>query len=255
MRRCDDITDDASLSLAERRQKLDTWLDALHSAQQGQPTDDAILLALTDAQRRFAIPAGLLDELAHGTAMDVEDAEAAQTTSVPGLTIQYKTFEDLRLYCYRVASVVGLVCIHVFGYRDPAAEPLAEHCGLAFQLTNIIRDVKEDAAMSRIYLPREDLAMFGLAASALISPEVERLRPVLELEAERARGYYRAADQLIPLIEPDSQPALWVLVSIYRRLLDKMAECGYDVFKEKVRLSRAEKVGILTRGLARRFTA
>src|SRR6202166_2840065 len=95
MRRCDDIADDPTLALPDRRQKLDTWLDALHRAQQGEPTDDAILLALTDAQRRFAIPAGLLDELAHGTAMDVEQEESsAQTTSVPGLTIQYKTFED-----------------------------------------------------------------------------------------------------------------------------------------------------------------
>jgi 15-cis-phytoene synthase len=94
-----------------------------------------------------------------------------------------------------------------------------------------------------------------LSASALRSPEVERLRPVLELEAERARGYYRSADELIPLIEPDSQPALWVLVNIYRRLLDKISERGYDVFHQRVRLSRAEKVSILTRGLARRFTA
>ena len=147
MRRCDDIADDPSLALPDRRQKLDTWLDALHRVQQGQPTDDAILLALTDAQRRYSIPAGLLDELAHGTAMDVEQEESqAQTATAPGLTIQYKTFEDLRLYCYRVASVVGLVCIHIFGYRDPAAETLAERCGLAFQLTNIIRDVKEDAS-------------------------------------------------------------------------------------------------------------
>src|SRR5690349_22327098 len=180
MRRCDDIADDSALSLPDRRQKLDLWLDALHRAQQGQPTDDAILLALTDAQRRFSIPAGLLDELAHGTAMDVEEAEAsAQTTTTPGLTIQYKTFEDLRLYCYRVASVVGLVCIHVFGYRDPAAEPLAERCGLAFQLTNIIRDVKEDAGMGRVYLPDEDLAKAGLSISDVLTPDPVRLRPVL----------------------------------------------------------------------------
>ena len=100
--------------------------------------DDAILLALTDAQRRHAIPAGLLDELAIGTAMDVEESEvAAQSSTTPGLSVQYKTFDDLRVYCYRVASVVGLVCIHIFGYRDPAAEELAEHCGLAFQMTNI----------------------------------------------------------------------------------------------------------------------
>src|SRR5579871_4891351 len=94
MRRCDDIADDPTLSFAERRQKLDSWLDALHRAQQGQPTDDAILLALTDAQRRFTIPAGLLDELAHGTSMDVEESESsAQTTTAPGLTIQYQTLD------------------------------------------------------------------------------------------------------------------------------------------------------------------
>src|SRR5208337_164750 len=116
-------------------------------------------------QRRYMIPAGLLDELAMGTAMDVMDPVAQNqevpipaNPAAPGLTVQYWTFDDLKVYCYRVASVVGLVCIHIFGYKDPAAELLAEQCGLAFQLTNIIRDVKEDAAMGRVYLPEEDLA-------------------------------------------------------------------------------------------------
>jgi phytoene synthase len=255
MRRCDDITDDSTLSLPERRRKLDDWLDSLHRAQQGTPTDDAILLALTDAQRRYAIPAGLLDELAHGTAMDVEEAEAAaQTSTTPGLSIQYKTFEDLRLYCYRVASVVGLVCIHVFGYRDPAAEPMAEHCGLAFQLTNIIRDVKEDASMGRIYLPEEDLAKFNLSAAELLAtPDPARFRPLLALEADRAREFYAAGDALIPYISEDSQPALWVLVTIYRRLLEKIAEKQYDVFTAKVTLSRSEKLRILGKGFIKRL--
>jgi phytoene synthase len=141
MRRCDDSADDSSLSLQERCFKLSTWLAALHRVQQGQPSDDPILLALTDAQRRHTIPAGLLDELAMGTAMDVMDpavmdpavmdpADQTQpipvpaSSAVPGLTVQYRTFDDLKLYCYRVASVVGLVCIHIFGYRDPAAESL-----------------------------------------------------------------------------------------------------------------------------------
>jgi phytoene synthase len=253
MRLCDDITDDPKLSSPERRQKLETWLDALHRAQQGHPTDDAILLALTDAQRRFSIPAGLLDELAHGTAMDVEYAEAAAPTS--GITIQYKTFEDLRLYCYGVASVVGLVCIHIFGYRDPAAEPLAETCGLAFQLTNIIRDVKEDAAMGRVYLPEEDLARFNLSASELLAtPDPARFRPVLELEADRARKFYISGDALIPYIAEDSQPALWVLVTIYRRLLEKIAEKQYDVFTAKISLSTWEKLRILAKGFLRRLT-
>jgi 15-cis-phytoene synthase len=257
MRRCDDITDDATLSLPERCQKLDTWLDQLHGAQQGNPTDDPILLALTDAQRRYAIPAGLLDELAHGTAMDVEggDDTVDSTPSTPGLNIQYKTFEDLRLYCYRVASVVGLVCIHVLGYRKPAAEPLAERCGLAFQLTNIVRDVKEDAALGRVYLPEEDLARFGLSAAELLAtPDPARFRPLLAFEADRAREFYQAGHDLIPYIAEDSQPALWVLITIYRRLLEKIAERQYDVFSAKVSLTVSEKLRILGKGFFRRLT-
>ncbi len=252
MRTCDDISDDTTLSLPERRQKLDAWLDALHCAQQGQPTDDAILLALTDAQRRFSIPAGLLDELAAGTAMDIEDSQFAETS---GLQVQYKTFEDLRQYCYRVASVVGLVCIHIFGYRDPAAESLAERCGLAFQLTNIIRDVKEDASMGRVYFPEEDLAKFGLSAQNLLnSPAPARVRPLLAFEADRAREFYVSGDELISYISEDSQPALWVLVHIYRRLLERIAEKQYDVFTAKIALSTSEKLRILGKGFIKRLT-
>ncbi|HVI07487.1 MAG TPA: phytoene/squalene synthase family protein [Candidatus Binatia bacterium] len=253
MRRCDDITDDAGLSLQDRRFKLENWLDALHRAQQGQPTDDPILLALTDAQRRYTIPAGLLDELAMGTAMDVA-AQDQRPEGAAGISVQYQTFEDLKLYCYRVASVVGLVCIHIFGYRDPGAEPLAEQCGLAFQLTNIVRDVKEDAGMGRVYLPQEDLAQFGLAAADLQGPpDVARFRPLLEMEANRAREFYRAGDELIPFISEDSQPALWVLVNIYRRLLEKIGERQYDVFTEKVSLTTGEKLRILAKGFWRRL--
>jgi 15-cis-phytoene synthase len=261
MRRCDDITDDPALALAERRQKLDTWLDGLHRAQQGQPTDDPILLALTDAQRRFHIPAGLLDELAQGTAMDVDvavDSSGVNSQNLPpvaGLTVQYKTFEDLRLYCYRVASVVGLVCIHIFGYRDPAAESLAENCGLAFQLTNIIRDVKEDAAMGRVYLPEEDLAKFGLSAANLVTaPDAASFRSLLILEADRAREFYASGDALIPFVSEDSQPALWVLINIYRNLLEKIAAKQYDVFTEKVSLTTWEKLRVLGKGFLKRIT-
>src|SRR6266852_6229371 len=174
--------------------------------------------------------------------------------SAPVLTVQYKTFEDLRLYCYRVASVVGLVCIHDFGYRDPGAEPLAERCGLAFQLTNIIRDVKEDAAMGRVYLPEEDLAKFGLSASDLLTAsDPARFRPLLNLEADRARQFYKAGDELIPMIAEDSQPGLWVLVNIYRKLLQKIADRQYDVFSGKVSLTVSEKLRILGRGFLRRL--
>jgi phytoene synthase len=261
MRRCDDIADDESLSQNDRRQKLSAWLDALHRAQSGQPSDEPILLALTDAERRYHIRVGLLDQLADGTAMDVEGGAAAnqnpreEASSLPELSVHYRTFDDLYQYCYRVASVVGLVCIHVFGYSDPAAEPLAERLGLAFQLTNIIRDVKEDASMGRVYLPEEDLDKFGIPISALSSvSDPIPLRPLLAMEADRAREYYRAGEELIPLVEEDSQPALWVLMTIYQRLLDKIALREYDVFSEKVSLSVREKLSILAKGFLKRLS-
>jgi phytoene synthase len=260
MRRCDDIADDPTLAASERRQKLDTWLDALHRSQQGHPSDDPILLALSDTQRRYNIPAGLLDELALGTAMDVADSDHQIPQGSIGeeklkLPVQYKTFDDLKLYCYRVASVVGLVCIHIFGYRDPAAESLAEQCGLAFQLTNIIRDVKEDASLGRVYLPEEDLSKFALsAADILLAPDLSRIRPVLALEADRARQYYKAGDQLLSYISEDSQPALYVLINIYRNLLEKIAYRQYDVFTEKVSLTLTEKLRVLGQGFWQRIT-
>ena len=153
-----------------------------------------------------------------------------------------------------MASVVGLVCIRIFGYTDPAAEPLAERCGLAFQLTNIIRDVKEDAGLGRIYLPQEDLEQFGVSAPELISgPDLNRVRPLLEIEAQRAFENYRAGEQLLHLISEDSQPALWVLVTIYRSLLEKIVRLNYDVFSRRVSLTTREKLIILSKGFLKRI--
>jgi len=260
MRRCDDIADDQTLSVSDRQNRLSEWLDKVHRALAGQPTDDPVLLALTDAQRTYQIPFGLLDQLAFGTAADLENGSeyqqpstSARTAAPVPLVARYKTFEDLRKYCYGVASVVGLVCIRIFGYRDPAAESLAERCGLAFQLTNIIRDVKEDAAMGRVYLPQEDLLQCGLQASDLAAPELSRIRPLLMMEADRARDCYQAGEELIPLVNEDSQPGLWVLITIYRRLLEKIATKDYDVFSQRVRLSVTEKVTILSKGILRRL--
>ena len=252
MRRCDDITDDNNLSLYDRRNKLAEWLDSVHRALAGYPTDEALLLALADTQRRYQIPIGLLDQLAYGTAADVEQ-EASGAEHATALAPRYRTFEELRQYCYGVASVVGLVCIKVFGYRDPAAEALAEKCGLAFQLTNIIRDVKEDVAVGRLYFPEEDLAEFGLSAADFTTPAIARLAPLLAKQAERAREGYRAGEELIPLVNEDSQPALWVLITIYRRLLEKIVSRNYDVFTERVTLSVREKLTILGKGYVKRL--
>ena len=254
MRRCDDIVDDNTLSPFNRHNKLAEWLDKVHRALAAQPTDDPVLLALTDAQRTYQIPIGLLDQLAFGTAADLDQGPIEPSEGAP-LVARYQTFEELRQYCYGVASVVGLVCIKIFGYRDPAAEPLAERCGLAFQLTNIIRDVKEDAAVGRIYFPQEDLAQFGLSAADLTAPQPDlaRIRPLLAMEADRARDCYRSGEELIPLVNEDSQPALWVLITIYRRLLEKIALKQYDVFTERVRLTAPEKLRVMGKGILKRL--
>ena len=252
MRHADDISDDPSIPVEQRREKLTEWMNALRRVVEGERTDDPVLMALADTQKTFDIPLDLLEKLVQGTAMDLPEAEGS---SDAGPAVHYETFEQLYDYCYHVASVVGLVCIRIFGYRDLRAEKLAEETGVAFQLTNIIRDVKEDSQLGRVYLPSEDLHRFGVEASALTNGNAAKsLRPVLEFEAQRAREYYRSADELLPLIDDDSQPALWTLVEIYRRLLERIAARNYDVFTERVRLGTAEKVGLLAKGFVRRLT-
>jgi 15-cis-phytoene synthase len=252
MRRADDISDDPSIPQEQRRAKLAAWIEGLRRAVDGERTDDPVFMALADTQKTFNIPFDLLEKLVQGTAMDLPVKPPAGEI---GARLHYETFDELYDYCYHVASVVGLVCIRIFGYRDPKAEKLAEQTGVAFQLTNIIRDVKEDSDLGRVYLPYEDLRRFAIDPSAFNNGNAAAVfRPVLEFEAQRARELYRAAEELMPLIDDDSQPALWTLVEIYRRLLDRIAQRGYDVFSERVRLSTAEKLGILAKGFVRRLT-
>jgi phytoene synthase len=251
MRHADDISDDPSIPAEQRRAKLDEWMDALRRVVGGERTDDPVLFALADSQRHFNIALDLLEKLVHGTEMDVPGG-AAKGAGDAGPQLQYETFAQLYDYCYHVASVVGLVCIRVFGYRDPRAEKLAEEVGIAFQLTNILRDVKEDAGLGRVYLPREDFARFGVDVQALTNGSAPAsLRPVMEFEALRARGYYRAAEELVPLIDEDSRAALATLVEIYRRLLEKIIVRDYDVFSERVRLSAAEKLRVMAQAFLR----
>jgi phytoene synthase len=253
MRHADDLSDDPSIPAEQRRAKLDEWMDALRRVVAGERTDDPVLFALADSLKQYNIPLDLLERLVHGTAMDVAapgSAKPAAAASVPQL--QYETFDQLYDYCYHVASVVGLVCIRIFGYRDPLAEKLAEEVGVAFQLTNILRDVKEDAGLGRVYLPREDFARFGVDLQVLTNGSAPGpLQPLMEFEALRARGYYRAAEELVPLIDDDSRAALWTLVEIYRRLLERIIARNYDVFSERVRLSAAEKLRVMAKGFLR----
>jgi phytoene synthase len=251
MRRADDISDDPTIPAEQRREKLDEWMNSLRRVVDGERTDDPVLFALADSQKRYSIPLELLAKLVHGTAMDVPPGLANANGNVPEL--QYESFAQLYDYCYHVASVVGLVCIRIFGYRDPRAEELAEKVGVAFQLTNILRDVKEDAGLGRVYLPREDFARFNIDVHTLTNGSAPtEMRPLLEFEAQRAREFYEAAQELLPLIDEDSQPALWTLVEIYRRLLDKIVARNYDVFSQRVRLGTAEKLSVMAQGFWRR---
>ena len=247
MRHADDLSDDETLPLDERRTQLQAWMDAWHLAVRGGATDDPVFVALADAQTRFGIPMKLLDELVEGTAMDLQRAND------PGRYDTYARFEDLYQYCYLVASVVGLVCIRIFGYSDPRAEKLAEETGIAFQLTNILRDVREDVERRRVYLPLEDLRRYNVSIeelAALPATLTRNQRELLRSIAARAEGYYASGYALLPLIDEDSRPALWVLISIYHRLLKQIEGRRYEVFARRASVPTATKLTILMRGLA-----
>lgn len=249
MRRADDISDDESLPVAERREVMSQWLEAWRGARKSGVSDNPVFLALNDTQRRFAIPDALLEDLVRGTTMDLEpQAQAMHEVQT------FATFDDLYRYCYLVASVVGLVCIRIFGYTDVRAEKLAEETGVAFQLTNILRDVKEDAKRGRVYLPLDLLCEFDvsvervktLASGAAMETNERAMLRALGLKAE---GYYASADRLLPLIDADSRAALWVLVTIYHDLLRKISKTDGDVFTERVSVSTPAKLTVLARGV------
>ena len=248
MRKADDLADDETHTVELRRSLMADWVEAWRMARAGSDTGDPVFLALRDTQRRFHIPDRLLEDLVRGTTMDLEPRPLTHD----GLQT-YSTFEDLYAYCYLVASVVGLVCIRIFGYTDPRAEILAEQTGVAFQLTNVLRDVKEDLDRGRVYLPLDVMAEFGVTTErirALAGGEPMRAedRAVLATLGGQAEVYYRSADELIPLLDRDSRAAMWVLASIYRRLLDRIRRRGGDVFTTRVGVPTSVKLSILGRG-------
>jgi phytoene synthase len=251
MRHADDISDDESKDRATRRDKLARWTAVWRD---DRDTTDPVFIAVRDTQQRFDIPNELLEQLIHGTAMDIQpDGVNRETTD--GLST-FETFADLYQYCYYVASIVGLVCIRIFGYSSPAAEKLAEETGIAFQLTNILRDVREDAERGRVYIPSEDLKGAGTSAADLVRVKsgrdlTEPQRLALAGVARRARAYYQSADRLLPLISPDSRPALRVLVKIYSRLLSKIEAQHFDVFTTRVQVPTWQKLLILSGGMMR----
>jgi len=184
------------------------------------------------------MPARYLHDLISGAEMD--------------LTVQaYPTFERLREYCYRVAGTVGLTCTHVFGFRDARALDLAEKLGLAFQVTNIIRDVHEDYKLGRVYLPEEDLMRYGVSPEDFGRGEATLgVRELLRFESELAWQLYEEGSALLGLIDEDSRGALWLLVHTYSALLGRIESLDFAVFGDRVRLSKAEKMMFIAKAVS-----
>ncbi len=237
MRLVDNVSDEPG-DLESKRGGLARWRAMLDEAVAGRPQVHPVLPALADTIARFKIPTRYFHDLILGAEMD--------------LTIsRYATFDRLSEYCYRVAGTVGLTCLHVFGFRDPRAPDLAERLGLAFQMTNIIRDVRGDLEMGRVYVPQEDFDRFGVREEELRGPISPRLKNLLEFEADRAWRLYEEGAPLVQQVDADSRATLWALVRTYSTLVARIEECGFDVFSSRVSLSGAKKLQyLLTAGMS-----
>jgi phytoene synthase len=234
MRYCDDLSDEPGAT----RAAVDQWRTDLEAALEGRFTDHPVWPAFHHTVRRFGIPHEYFRQMIAGITSDLEPRT-------------FETFDELYHYCYQVASVVGLTIVHIFGFDTRSALPLAEKCGVAFQLTNILRDIREDAERGRIYLPAEDLRRFGVSEEDLrAGRRTPEFLDLMRFEAERARRYYQESSVLLDLIHPRSRSSLWALISIYSRLLERIEATNYDVFSQRVRLSLFEKSWIVVRALA-----
>jgi len=227
-RAVDDVADDAG-DMEAKAERLKGWREELDRCYAGRPTHP-ITRALRDCLSRYPIPKGYFEELIAGVEMDL------------ALT-RYRTFADLTRYCYRVASVVGLICIEIFGYRREATKEYAINLGLALQLTNILRDLKTDGRRGRIYLPQEDLERFGYREDDLLHCRyTPGFLPLMRFEADRARDYFRRAAESLPSEDRKNMVAAEIMGRIYRETLEMIARKEFRVFEDRIALSRARKI-------------
>lgn len=238
MRCCDDLSDEGPSP--GRRPAIERWRAELTSALAGRYGEHPVWPAFHDTVRRYSIPPEYFYQMIEGISSDLE-------------LRRIQTFDELYRYCYQVASVVGLTVIRIFGYRSPEALPLAEKCGVAFQLTNVLRDISEDLARDRIYLPAEDLERFGVDPAELKAgrPPTGFLE-LMRFEAARAHAYYDASRPLIGMVEPASRSSLWALIEIYSRLLGRIERSNFDVLSRRIALPLAEKCWVVIRAAAGR---
>lgn len=232
----DDIADSTELSVQEKTRDLTAWRRWLR-----QPTPDETALArdLRDLIAKYSLTPEMLEEIIDGVEMDLS-------------SVRYDSFEELRVYCYRVASAVGLVSIEIFGYRNPACREYAIQLGLALQMTNIIRDVGKDLSNGRIYLPQQDLARFDYSEDDLrLKKYNEPFLRLMEFEAARAEEFFAQAASLLPREDRRSMVAAEIMRSVYQSLLRRMKRDGFRVFEKEYRLSRLEKSGRVAAQLLR----
>ena len=236
MRQCDDISDNEG-GTSEKKEQFVRWRALFDEAMRGHNPELLTLRALKDTVERFQIPVDYFHKLIDGTEMDL-------------IQDRYSTFDELQTYCYHVASIVGLICLHIFGFQDREARGCAEACGVAFQLTNILRDIKEDLQRNRVYLPLEDLRRFSYTEEDLQHGiQDERFRALMEFEAERAQEFYDRAQPLVGMLEWNSRPAFWAMFESYQSILRNIVQCDYDVLAHRVKLHSGDKLRIVVHAL------
>ena len=228
-RLCDDISDE-DMSREERLKGFSGVRESLAQARQDR-YEEPVYVALGDAAIRFSIPWEHFDDIIAGVEMDLDIS-------------RYETFDDLREYCHKVASVVGLVSIRIFGHDEhPEVETYAVDLGLAMQLTNILRDIKEDAGRDRVYIPQNELHRFEVSEIDLTNGVVTGpYRELMRFQVGRAREFFDSGRKLIPLLEPDARACTAVLIGVYSSILDRIEASDYDVFSRSVSLSTGEKL-------------
>ena len=232
-RLCDDATDDFT-DAEEKLRLVAEQREGLAKTYAGAP-EGQVFLAMEDAISTYHIPLEYLEEVINGVEMDISKT-------------RYSTFEELREYCYRVASSVGLICIEIFGYEDPSARDYAVDLGLAMQLTNILRDVEEDIGRDRVYIPQEDLDRFGCSEEDLFLKRTnDSFRGLMRFQVERARDYFTRGKRLLPLLSARSRVCPAVLHGTYSRILDRIEASGYNVFGRRISLSTREKLVLMAR--------
>jgi phytoene synthase len=240
LRQTDDLGDNAQ-PVEQRKAALERWREQLQAALAGHEVEPT-LVALADTVATYHIPQASLTAVIDGVAMDLAGRK-------------YETFDELANYCEHVASAVGTACIHIWGFSGgTAALDAARSCGIAFQLTNILRDLREDALAGRVYLPNEDLLRFNYTVDDLRRGVVDdRLRALMRFEIARAREYYARAWQLERHLTADGRHALAAMITIYEALLDEISHRDGDVFTRPVRLSSWRKMTLLARSLLPRW--